>query len=241
MSRQVGKTTSGRLGAALVACAVIALTGSAQSVAAEPNDDFTTATGPLTAGQTFKANLETTTDADFQFFYVPDTVEISVTTINATEKRGGAADRGRTIVSSLLRARKSKLPLPVTSTVKPLRPGKRSTVTATLLPGKYFIPVGRATPSGTDPLPNVPFRLQIGPVGSTTDSYEIFESRCRAAQRRLDRIRSSIKRTSKRVAKAIRNDASPRKIVKLKLKLRDKRAKAAPAKKAEKFACSIPR
>jgi len=210
------------------------------SSAAEPNEDFATATGPLTAGQTFKASLETATDVDFQFFYLPDVTEVSLTTVNATEKRGGAADRGRTIVSSLLRGRKGKLPAPIPGTVRTLKPGKNAKVTVTLLPGKYFIPVGYAASSAT-PLANVPFRLQIGPVGSTTDSFEIFESRCRSAQRRTDRIESSIKRTAKRIQKAQRNDARPGKIVALKLKQRDKRAKADVARRAEKFACSIPR
>ena len=87
----------------------------------------------------------------------------------------------------------------------------------------------------------MPFRLRITPIGTTTDSYEIFESRCKAAKRKLDRNKSSIKRTIKRIAKAKKNDAPSGKIVKLKLKLKDKRAKAKPLKKAEKFACSIPR
>lgn len=208
--------------------------------AAEPNEDFATATGPLTAGQTFRASLETATDADFQFFYLPDVTDVSVTTVNATEKRGGAADRGRTLVSSLLRGRKGKLPEPVPATVKTVKPGKSATVKVTLLPGKYFIPVGHAT-SNAAPLANVPFRLNIGPVGSTTDSFEIFESRCRSAQRRTDRIESSIKRTARRIQKAKRNDAPPSKIVELKLKQRDKREKADVARRAEKFACSIPR
>ena len=109
-----------------------------------------------------------------------------------------------------------------------------------LLPGKYFIPVGHEQ-NAAEPRADVPFRLRIGPVGSTTDSYEIFEQRCAAAKRRVDRIKNSIKRTSKRIAKAKKNDAPTGKVVKLKLKLRDKRAKAGPLKKAEKFACSIPR
>lgn len=220
---------------------VLVLPLAVPALAAEPNDDFATATGPLTAGQTFSASLETETDGDFQFFYLPDTTEVTVTTINAAPKRGGMADRGRIIASSLLRARKGKLPLAVTQEVTPLRPGERSTVKATLLPGKYFIPVGRATPSNAEPLPNVPFKLRINPVGSTTDSFEIFEQRCQDTRRKAERIRSSIERTNDRIAKAEKNDASTSKIVKLKLKLKAKRDKARVAKKAEKFACSIPR
>ena len=81
---------------------------------------------------------------------------------------------------------------------------------------------------------------KIAPTGVTTDSYELFQRRCQAAHRKTQRIKSSIKRTSKRIARAKKHDASTHKIVKLKIKLREKRAKAKPAKKAEKFACSIP-
>lgn len=234
---------SGKVQAAIVVIALTivgALLAAAPAESAEPNNDFQTATGPINAGQTYKENLESATDADFQFFYVPDPAAITVTTINATQKRGGAADRGRTIISSLLRARKGKLPLPVAGTERTVAPKEQAKVTVTVLPGKYFIPVGHAA-TNADPLGDVPFRLRINPIGTTTDSYEIFEARCRAADRKVDRIRSSIKRTAKRLKKAQKNDAPSGKIVKLKLKLRDKREKAGPAKKAEKFACSIPR
>jgi len=234
---------SGKVRAAVALIAVVAvglLLSSAPAEAAEPNNDPATATGPLNAGTTFRANLEEATDVDYQFFYVPDTAEVSVTTINATQKRGGAADRGRTIGSAILRARKGKLPALLPDTPRTLKPKQQAKVTVTLLPGKYFVPVGRVE-SSAEPLPNVPFRIRITPVGTTTDSYEIFESRCREASRKVDRVKSSIKRTKKRIAKAVKNDAPSGKIVKLKLKLRDKRDKAGPLKKAEKFACSVPR
>ena len=225
----------------LALCAtVLSLFVASAARAAEPNDSFATATGPLTAGQTFKASLETITDADFQFFYIPDPTTITVTTINDAKSGGNVVNRGRTIVSSILRGRKGKLPLPLAGTAETLKPGQKGKAKVTLLPGKYFIPIGRAE-SNAAPQPNVPFRIQITPAGTTTDSFEIFDARCQAAHRKLDRIKASIKRTEKRIKQAQHNDASSGKIVKLKLKLRDKRAKAKPAKKAEKFACSIPR
>ena len=225
--------------AAALACATAALLAPAVTGAAEPNNDFTTATGPLTAGKIFKASLETVDDADFQFFYLPDTTEITITTTNTTEKRGGAADRGRTIDSALFRARKGKAPAPVASTARTVKPGERASLEISLLPGKYYLPVGRA-PSTAEQLPNVQFKLQIGPVGSTTDSHEIFEARCHAAQRELKRVKSSVRKSKQHLAKAKRNDEKSSKIVKLKLRLREKRDKAGSVKKAEKFVCSIP-
>ena len=120
-----------------------------------------------------------------------------------------------------------------------MKPQKKDSVTISLLPGKYFIPVVHAT-STSPPLGNVPFHLQIGPVGSTTDSHEIFEARCAAAKRHHNRIQTSIKKTKKHLSKAKKNDAKAKKIVKLKLRLRAKRDKAHTVKKAEKFVCSIP-
>lgn len=207
--------------------------------AVEPNDDFATAEGPLTAGQTLKGSLTTPTDGDFHFFYLPDTTTVSVTTFNDSKKGTTAENRGRTIVSSLLRARKGKLPLPVADTLRTLTPKEKATVQVNLLPGKYFVPIGHAVTSA-EPLAGTAFRIRIAPVGSTTDSFEIFEQRCAAAKRYIDRVESSIKRTSQRIAKAKKNDSPTSKVVKLKLKLKDKRAKAKAAKKAEKFACSIP-
>lgn len=225
--------------AAIVAFAAAALIAPAATGAAEPNNDFVTATGPLTAGQVFKAGLETATDSDFQFFYLPDTTSVTVTTSNEAEKKGGAADRGRTIISGIFEARKGKPPLPLANTGVTVKPQAKDSVTISLLPGKYFIPVLHAETT-SPPLGTVPFHLQIGPVGSTTDSHEIFEARCAAAKRELSRVKTSIKKSQKHLAKAKKNGAKSNKIVKLKLRLRTKRDKAHSVKKAEKFVCSIP-
>ena len=110
MVRRPRNSKSGHICAAIVACAATALITPGAAGAAEPNNDFATATGPLTAGQVFKASLETATDNDFQFFYLPDTTTVTVTTKNMAEMKGGAADRGRTIASAdlLRRARASR-------------------------------------------------------------------------------------------------------------------------------------
>lgn len=225
---------------ALIASSALIGLVAAPAGAAEPNEGFTTATGPLTAGKTFKASLETINDSDFHFFYIPDPVQVSVTTINAAKKGKDAAERrGRTIVSSLLRARKGKLPLPLPESLRTLAPGKRATVQITLVPGKYFIPVGRA-PNGSEPQPNIPFRLRINPIGSTTDSYEIFERRCKDALRRVKRIKSSKKNTARKLAKANRRDASKREIRVLRERLRSKRSKIDEAQRIKRIVCSVP-
>ncbi len=138
------------------------------------------------------------------------------------EARRTPPDRGRTIVSSLLRARKGKLPLPVADTARTLKPKEKATVKVTLLPGKYFIPIGRAVAerraAPRRPVPASGSR----PVGSTTDSFEIFEQPLPGRQAlRSTGSRSSIKRTGERIKKAKKNDAPTGKIVKLKIKLQE--------------------
>lgn len=221
------------------AIAAGSLLSAGAAVAAEPNDSFATATGPLTAGQTFKASLETINDADFQFFYIPDTAQVTVTTINDSKSEGKAANRGRTIVSSLLRGRKGKLPLPLTDTARTLKPRQKGRVKITLVPGKYFIPIGRAETTA-DPQPNVPFRIQIAPAGTTTDSFEIFERRCKDARTKLERIKESKTHVARKLAEAKRKDHRG-KVRKLKAKLRSKRVKAAEAQRIKRIVCSVPR
>ncbi len=201
----------------------------------EPDDSFDTATGPLTAGMSYKPTLTTINDADFFFFYIPDTTAVSVTTANLAKKKGGA---GRAITSSLLRGRTKRLPLPLADTQRTLKPGEKATVRITLVPGKYFVPVGHA-PSKADPQPNVPFRLRIGPLGSTTDSFELFARRCNDAERRVSRIKSSKKNVAGRLAKAKRQ-GDRGKARKLKGKLRSKRRKIDEAQRLKRIVCSVP-
>lgn len=223
--------------AVLASIVAVGIAFAAPAQATEPNDGFDTATGPLNAGQTLHGSLQTVNDADFQFFYIPDTTQVSVTTINDAAKTKGPS--GKTIVSSLLRARKGRLPLPLVDTQRILRPGKRGTVEITLVPGKYFIPIGHAA-TKTAPQPNIPFRIKIGPIGSTTDSFEIFARRCNDALRKVSRIKSSKKNTAKRLAKAKRKDASPKKQRGLKQKLRSKRRKIDEAQRVKRIVCSVP-
>lgn len=203
---------------------------------AEPNNDFASATGPLTAGQVLKASLETADDADYQFFYIPDFTELTVKLTNTTPKKD--ATGGRTLVTSLLQARKGKLPLPIPATVRKAAPGKKVTIKLMLGPGKYFVPVGHA--SATNGAADVPFRLQITPAGVTTDSYEIFARRCKDQQRKVSRVKSSKKNAAERVAKAKRKNKSDTEIRFLKRKLKSKRAKVKDAQKLKRALCSVP-
>jgi hypothetical protein len=203
--------------------------------AAEPNNDFATATGPLTAGPAFNASLETADDADFQFFYIPDVATVTVTVKNTTAKKN--ATGGRTILASVLQARKGKLPLPLADTRRVLSPQETAKIKLTLVPGKYFVPIGHA--SVDKGAANVPFRIQISPAGTTTDSYEIFERRCKDAFQKVTQYKSSKKQVAKRLAKA-KKAGKDRKVRQLRNKLETKREKVAEAQRIKRFVCSVP-
>ena len=70
---------------------------------------------------------------------------------------------------------------------------------------------------------------------------DTYTQRVEAAATRIPDFVDVVGKADIQIAKAKKNDAPTGKVVKLKLKLRDKRAKVQPLKKAEKFACSIPR
>ena len=204
--------------------------------AAEPNNDFATATGPLTAGQPFNASLETADDVDFQFFYVPDTATVTVTVRNTTAKKN--ATGGRTLSELLLQARKGKDPLPLADTGRIVSPQESAKTKLTLVPGKYFVAVAHSNPEKA--AADVPFRIQIAPAGTTTDSYEIFARRCNDAHRVVARTKKSKKNVAKRLRKAKKNDASYHKVSELTAKLRSKRAKIKEAQRVKRIVCSVP-
>lgn len=221
------------LGAVGATAAAFLLAPAAQAV--EPNDDFATATGPLTAGLALNASLETAEDADFQFFYIPDGATVTVKVKNRTTKKN--ATGGRTLVASLLQARKGKLPLPLAGTRRVISPQGVARIKRTLVPGKYFVPIGHSAPEKA--AANVPFRIQIFPAGTTTDSYEIFAHRCRDALRKVRQFKRSKQHVVKRIAKA-RRKGKDRKVLQLRAKLRLKRGKIGEAQRIRRIVCSIP-
>lgn len=204
--------------------------------AAEPNNDVATATGPLTAGQPFKASLETADDVDFQFFYIPDTANVTITVTNNTPKKD--ATGGRTLSALLLQARKGNSPLPLADTARDVAPTRKAKISLTLVPGKYFIPVGHT--STTNGAADVPFTIQINPAGTTTDSYEIFARRCNAALHGVARTKQSKKNVAERLRKAKKSGASYHQVSELTAKLRSKRAKVKEAQRIKRIVCSVP-
>jgi hypothetical protein len=222
---------------ALGAIAAVVAVGTGVALAAEPNDTPATASGPLTAGKAFNGSLETINDADWEFFYLPDTAQVTVTVKNTAKSEGKTPNRRRAIASTLFQARKGKPMVAIPNTTAKLRPGQQDKSKVTLAPGKYLIPVVHGA---SNPLADIPFRIQIAPPGSTTDSYEIFARRCAAAIARVHRVHRSKKHLAKRLARAKRKGKDA-KVEKLSAKLDAKRRKAKVVQRAKRVACSVPR
>jgi hypothetical protein len=221
--------------AAVAAGATTIFAGAA--IAAEPNNTPATATGPLTAGKAFQGSLETINDADFQFFYIPDTAQVTITVTNLAKPGEKGANRRRAIASAVIFTRKRQKPVGIAGASAKLRPGQKATAKVTLGPGKYLLPIAHAA---QDPLADIPFRIKIGPAGTTTDSYEIFARRCAAAVARVHRVHRSKQHLAKRLRRAKRKGHDA-KADRLEEKLDAKRDLAKVVQRNKRIACSVPR
>ena len=212
---------------------------------AEPNDDFATATGPLTAGQTFKSDPRDHHRSRLPVL-LPARYHHRLGDDQRTRPRS-ADRRGQTVAARS--SPRSAAPARASAAAGrrgcertcPCSSPQKATVKLNLLPGKYFIPIGHNTDAGATRPADVPIpppdrarrlddrfaRDLPGPLPRRAPQGGP-RPREHQADERADR-------------QGEKNDAPTGKIVKLKLKLKDKRAKAKAAKKAEKFACSIPR
>lgn len=224
---------------AILAAATALATLAPGAVAAEPNNSPATASGPLTAGKTFRATLGTADDIDWHYFYVPYAARMSVRLTNAAEPGGKASNRRRALSAAVFHVSKGKPLRLVANSEARVRPGKNERVQIDLVPGKYLLPVLHAD-NGADPLPDVPFRLLVGPPGTTTNSHEIFARRCASAIQRVKRVHRSKVRLAKRVKKARRQDKEAKES-RLEDRLDAKRSLAKVVQRNKRIACSVPR
>jgi hypothetical protein len=74
------------IGAAIVAALAVAPSAVVAAGPFEPNDSYITATGPITAGTTYTGAYETSNDADYFYFYLPQLTQLQFGTTNSTSK-----------------------------------------------------------------------------------------------------------------------------------------------------------
>lgn len=172
---------------------VFALTLASPTAAApyEPNDTIASATGPLLAGQTYEASLESASDRDFFYFYVASSTPAQVTpTIKNLGSGPQAASLNATIIDSL------------GSTLSPvayfLGAGGEATGATSLGAQKYFLEVRSATEGAGST------NYSLTAVGSqgAFGSYAEIAARCAAGTKAVKTARSRVNRAQSKLQRA---------------------------------------
>jgi hypothetical protein len=225
---------------AMVVSLLSALALATASAAApyEPNDAISGATGPLLAGQTLNAALETPSDRDFFYFYVtsPRMPQALLTAQNLSGG-GKASDIDVTIFDA------SATPLAAQPYIGK---GETRVISVTLEPGKYYVEVAVNQGFGDA------FSVTAGGGPGAFGTYAQIAGRCQRAmaatnvgevgleraeaklQRAVARVRRS--RYGTRVARA-KTRAAHRKA---RARVRAKRRALREAREAQEPWCSIP-
>ena len=174
--------------AALASASTLAPTAAVAAVPYEPNDSVLSAAGPLLAGQTYGAALETPGDRDFFYFHVtsPRPAKVSLTARNVG---------GGTVSSGLNAAIVDSIDNPIDAFAYALATGKEATGDVSLAPGKYFVEVRSVEGSSG----GISYSLTTGGGEGAFGPYAQIAARCatatsavKAAKRRLNRAQSKL-------------------------------------------------
>jgi hypothetical protein len=184
---------------ALALAFILALALAPRSMAAsdpyEPNDSIGTATGPLVAGASYSAALESPSDRDFFFFYMTGTATASASIAIANNGGGSQLPELNVTVYDT-----SEAPVGASFYV---REGEARNLTVSLAPGKYLLAV----------VPNDGFgdSYTLSPSGGTGafGEYAQISARCRAtkhaaaaAARQLEGARARLRRAEERLRRS---------------------------------------
>lgn len=180
------------LAALLLSCVVAP---PASAAAYEPNDSVSAAAGPLLAGQTYEAALDTSYDRDFFYFYVtsPDPTSVTITIRNL------GADADATAINAYL---VDGLGTPLSQLAYFLAPGGEASGEATLEAGRYFLEFS----SSTNRSEGTSYSVTGGGEAGAFGPYSAITSRCargeaalRSAKRGLSRAQSKLQRAAARL------------------------------------------
>lgn len=178
--------------ALLVVLPLLLLALSAASASAqgpyEPNDSIATAAGPLEAGGSYTAAVESSADRDFYFFYV--TAPASTVALSATNEGGGEIQAS--LNARLVNALGSSLGQDVIF----LRKGETRSEAVTLEPGKYFVEVTENDGSGDA------YRLAAGGSGGAFGPYAQIAANCEAATAKAAAAEASLRRAEGKLIRA---------------------------------------
>jgi hypothetical protein len=165
--------------------AVLATTGTASAAPYEPNDSIPSAAGPLLAGGTYSAALETPGDRDFFYFYVTAAagarIELGIKNV------GGGPDGSDLDVTVM-----DGVATPIQS-VSYIRHGEERTLSVQLAPQKYFVEVHAGEGFGDG------YSLSAGGGKGAFGSYEQIAKNCEGASADAKRSERRLKRAQERL------------------------------------------
>lgn len=217
----------GKLTACLAATLLLALclaSAAGAQTEAEPNDDFETATGPLTAGVTYSGVLTDDTDVDVYFFYVTGASSPTHFTISDPTVDGGGVyvelddSAGETIDS-----------------VEVL-PENFNELDAVLDPGKYYLYLETAGYEQFDEAYEI--ATSDGGSGSFSSPAQV-QAQCKTAATATSKAQAALEKAKRRLKQALKSGSRQRKAAaRHAVKLAKAKLKAAGAQQQQ--VCSIP-
>jgi len=186
-SRRRG-TTGALLGLAILAASCFLPSFAAAEAPFEPNDALPSAAGPLLAGQTYAAALETPSDRDFFYFYVtaPGAPQVALTVKNL-----GGESRTADVDVKILDS--AATPLAGQAFIAK---GEERLLTASLAPQKYFVEV--ASSEGLSDA----YTLSASDGKGAFGSYAQIAGRCARARAAIEVARAALEKAKAKLQRA---------------------------------------
>ncbi len=177
-----------------VSLALLAAPAAAESPY-EPNDSLLSAAGPLVAGQTYDAALETSGDRDFYYFYA---TSAAAARAELTVRNLGGDSQLSSVNATIFDGSET----PVTGQAF-IADGESRALTASLAPQKYYVEVSPGEGYGDS------YSLTAGGDAGAFGPYETIAGRCAkasaaasAASRDLSRAKAKLLRATARVRRS---------------------------------------
>jgi hypothetical protein len=203
----------------------------------EPNDNYISAAGPISAGTDYSGTLETSNDIDYFYFYLPQQTQLQFKTTDTTPRD--------VYICSWIERQYPDHVSEVSDTYLRVEDGESLSGAVTLEPGKYYFIVGCPGAIGET------YTFSLAPAG-VTSTYEPFALACAAAHNPVVAAGAELEKTLakirhiKQVLAAHRRWSFRRKqrtrakIASLRLLFEQQQGAFNAAAASEQAACSVP-
>lgn len=203
----------------------------------EPNDNYISAAGPISAGTAYSGALETSNDVDYFYFYLPQQTQLQFTTTDTTPRD--------VYICSWIEHQYSDHVSEVEDTHLTVDDGESASSAVTLEPGKYYFIVGCPGAVGET------YTFSLAPAG-VTSTYEPFALACAAAHAPVAAAGAEVEKTLAKIRhfKQVlaahrrwtyrRKQKTRAKIAALRLQFEQQQGVFNAAAANERTACSVP-